>query len=104
METEYDKLVRDEIPTIIAADGEDPSTHIADEPEYRARLVEKLEEEVTEFRDSRDPSELVDILEVVHAIRELHDISAAELEQRREAKATDRGRFEKRIVLEEVQS
>lgn len=103
MATEHDKLVRDKIPAIITADGNEAITHVADEAEYRERLVDKLDEEVAEFRASRDPGELVDILEVVHAIRELHGITAADLAAQREAKATERGRFEERFVLERVE-
>lgn len=102
MTREYDKLVRDDIPEIIEADGEQPVTHVVEGDEYDRRLDEKLVEEVSEYRDSRDVEELADILEVVHAIREQHGVSDAELQEIREAKAEDRGRFDDGIVLERV--
>ena len=104
MPTEYDKLVRDRIPEIVRGNGETPVTRRASDEEYRERLVEKLEEEVAEFRADRTAEELADVLEVVHAIREHEGIGTDELRALRERKADERGRFAERIVLEEVRS
>ncbi|MFB6235659.1 MAG: hypothetical protein ABEH81_06940 [Halopenitus sp.] len=102
MTREYDKLVRDAIPAIIEDDGEQPVVHTVTGAEYERRLDEKLAEEVAEYRDSRDVEELADILEVVHAIREQHGVSVEELQELRERKADERGRFDDGIVLERV--
>lgn len=104
MGQEYDKLVRDDIPAIIEANDERPVTHIADEAEYERRLLDKLEEEVVEYRGEQEDEELADILEVVHAIRKQQGISTEELERIRAEKAAERGRFDDRIVLERVES
>ncbi|WP_290812717.1 nucleoside triphosphate pyrophosphohydrolase [Halovivax sp.] len=103
MVTEYDKLVRDEIPAIIERNGERPVVRVADDAEYGRRLLEKLDEEVAEYRESGDPEELADILEVLHAIRKHEGISAERLDRLRREKAAERGRFEARIVLERVE-
>jgi predicted house-cleaning noncanonical NTP pyrophosphatase (MazG superfamily) len=103
MAREYDKLVRDEIPRIIEADGETPVVHVADDEEYERRLHEKLDEEVAEYRDNGHVEELADVLEVVHALRELEDVSAERLDDVRAAKATECGRFEERVVLDRVE-
>ncbi len=100
---EYDKLVRDRIPEVIRADGERPVTHTVDGEAYGDRLVEKLEEEVAEFRDSRDPEELADVLAVVHALRAHHDLTREEMAAVRERKAEERGEFEGGVVLERVE-
>lgn len=102
MAREYDKLVRDRIPEVIEANGETPRVHVADEAEYERRLCEKLDEEVREYRKAGDVEELADVLEVVHALRELAGVSADELAEIRAEKADRRGRFEERIVLEAV--
>jgi len=104
MAREFDKLVRDDIPEIIEADGEIPETHVAEGEEYTERLVDKLAEEVEEYRERRDPAELADVLEVIHAIRRDDGLSAEELEQLRETKARERGRFEEGLVLEAVRT
>jgi len=101
--TEYDKLVRDGIPESIRENDETPEIHVADGEEYRHRLREKLCEEAAEFRDSGDPEELADVLEVLAAIREVEDLDGAELETLREQKADERGGFADGIVLERVE-
>lgn len=98
----YDKLVRDLIPQIIRENGESPRTHVADDDEFASRLTDKLEEEVDEFLEDGDVEELADILEVVVALGELNGVSEQELQRIREEKAADRGRFDDRIVLEDV--
>ncbi|QKG93878.1 nucleoside triphosphate pyrophosphohydrolase [Halorubrum salinarum] len=103
MAEEYDKLVRDEIPEIIEADGGRAQTHVAGEDEYADRLAAKLAEETAEYRESRDPRELADVLEVVHALRELNGLTPEELAELRAEKAERRGRFDERIVLERVE-
>lgn len=102
MAQKYDKLVRDDIPQIIEENGETPVTHVSDNTEYERRLLDKLDEEVTEYREDRELQELADILEVIHALRKHHGVSGEELKQLRESKADERGRFEDRIVLERV--
>jgi predicted house-cleaning noncanonical NTP pyrophosphatase (MazG superfamily) len=92
------KLVRDKIPDIIRAEGLDPIIHVADDQEYAAGLRAKLTEEVGEFLASDDLEELADILEVLHALAENIGSSPAELEEKRAAKAAQRGGFAKRIV------
>jgi predicted house-cleaning noncanonical NTP pyrophosphatase (MazG superfamily) len=95
------KLVRDLIPDIIRAKGEEPITYRADAAEYRRRLREKLAEEVDEFltADDKDaPEELADVLEVVYALAADLGISQTQLEKVREDKAATRGAFAERIV------
>ncbi|GAB3684192.1 nucleoside triphosphate pyrophosphohydrolase [Salinarchaeum chitinilyticum] len=103
MAREYDKLVRDEIPAVIEADGEEPIVHVADDAEYERRLREKLLEEAGEFAESGEAEELADVLAVVDAYREHAEISTEELDRLREAKAAERGGFGDRIVLERVE-
>lgn len=103
MAREFDKLVRDKIPEIIEEDGKEPEIHIADNGEYTERLVEKLDEEVSEFLESREIDELADILEVIHAIREDSGLSIEQLQKKREEKAEQRGRFDEGVVLQRVE-
>jgi predicted house-cleaning noncanonical NTP pyrophosphatase (MazG superfamily) len=103
MAREFDKLVRDKIPEIIEEDGKEPEIHIADDDEYTERLVEKLEEEVAEFLESREIEELADILEVIHTLRKDRGVPVEELQEKREQKAEQRGRFDEGVVLERVE-
>ena len=91
------KLVRDKIPQIIEASGETPITRILERDEYLACLEAKLDEEVREFHESKEPEELADILEVVYALAEAHGCSRQQLLSIYESKNAARGGFEKRI-------
>jgi predicted house-cleaning noncanonical NTP pyrophosphatase (MazG superfamily) len=94
----HNKLVRDNIPDIITAAGKQPIVHQADTAEYRELLLEKLDEELKEYRESGKDEELADLLEVIYALVE----DAEALELLRKNKRDERGGFDRRIVLEEV--
>ncbi|MFG2091038.1 MULTISPECIES: hypothetical protein [unclassified Spirillospora] len=95
-----EKLVRDRIPEIIRATGRSPEIRVAGPEEHGALLRAKLYEEAGEYAASGDPAELADLLEVVHALAALHGITPGELEERRSAKAAERGGFSDRLVLQ----
>lgn len=95
----YNKLVRDRIPEIMEANGEIPIARILDPDEYLACLEAKLDEEVCEFHESKDPEELADILEVVYALAEAHGCNKQALFDICQQKNNARGGFSKRIFL-----
>ena len=99
--TVYNKLVRDLIPEYLDSKGVPSKTHIADEQEYWAKLKEKLGEEVAEFQKDETRDELADILEVIDAIKKYKNYSDEDILEIKNAKAADRGAFDKRIILEE---
>lgn len=99
----YNKLVRDKIPQIIAADGKKAKTRILDDKEYLKELIKKLKEETEELEKEPSIEELADIKEIIIAIREAMGIHAGELEDMRRKKAVERGRFKKKIFLESVE-
>jgi predicted house-cleaning noncanonical NTP pyrophosphatase (MazG superfamily) len=93
----YNKLVRDRIPEILDDKGVAYEKRIASPEEYKAELIKKLAEELTEFSEAADPEELADILEVVDALKQLPEFqNVTELQQ---LKRKERGGFEKRIIL-----
>jgi predicted house-cleaning noncanonical NTP pyrophosphatase (MazG superfamily) len=98
----YDKLVRDRIPQIIAAAGDEPEVRRAAPEEYRPLLRRKLLEEVDEFLAGEDVEELADVLEVVHALAADLGVTPERLEQLRAEKAAARGAFTDRLVLVSV--
>ena len=98
----YNKLVRDAIPEYIRSKGGNPRTHIADEKEYWEKLKEKLTEEVKEFLADESIEEFGDVLEVLDAILTYKQFDREEVQRVREKKVVERGRFEKRIILDEA--
>lgn len=97
---EYNKLVRDRIIEIIEGKGQVAEYHTATDDEYRQKAIEKLQEELAEFLESKDPEELADLLEIIFAVADSLGVGKDKLEKLRLNKATDRGAFTKRIILE----
>lgn len=96
----HNKLVRDRIPEIIELDGNSCEYHIADDGEFERLLHAKLLEEANEFIQKPSAEELADILEVVDALRKHHKIDITELKHQKIMKKTNRGGFEKKIILD----
>jgi predicted house-cleaning noncanonical NTP pyrophosphatase (MazG superfamily) len=99
----YGKLVRDRIPEIIKSKGKSPRTHIAEDFEYFDKLKNKLKEEVEEFVSGGDIEELADILEVIDAIKDFKKIDDKKLNSIKEKKFDERGGFNEKIILDEVE-
>ena len=103
MRVAYNKLVRDQIPGIIAADGGQPVTHVLDHAGYQAALRAKLLEEAQEAQAAPDgqlASELADVLEVLQALAAAHDMGWEDVVSEASRKRGERGGFDHRIFLE----
>ena len=100
--TKYHKLVRDSIPEIIMQSGKRPVYSILSDEAYLAKLDEKLNEELSEYQESKSMEELADLLEVIRAVAVARGSSIKEVETIRRDKAAKRGGFEKKILLTEV--
>ncbi|MHA6533705.1 nucleoside triphosphate pyrophosphohydrolase [Paenibacillus sp. BAC0078] len=102
----YNKLVRDKIPEIIRSSGKNCSCLALEEETYIAELKKKLREEVDEYtraaNDEEGLEELADILEVVHALAQIHKVLPGDVEKIRAKKAEERGGFKDRIFLVEA--
>ncbi len=105
----YNKLVRDNVPSIIEASGKKCRTEIMDEEQYMTKLVEKLHEELGEFETQFDAfndeeaiKELADLTDVIMAIISSIGVSDEAFERIRNAKKTLNGGFDNKILLLEV--
>ena len=103
MKKTYNKLVRDLIPEIIERSGKKCSIEILDDEEYIKSIDAKLDEELAEYHKDQNIEELADLLEVIYAAARARGCSKDELESIRAAKAQERGAFDKRILLKEVE-
>ena len=103
MKDVYNKLVRDKIPEIIVAQGDTPVTKILNDAEYFQALNLKLQEEVVEYLNGFCIEEIADVLEVIHAILKCKGTSFDKIEQIRKKKNDERGGFNKKISLIEVE-
>lgn len=95
-----EKLVRDNIPAIIRANGTTPKIRTLNDEEYLLALDVKLQEEVTEYLEANDLSELADIIEVVRAIADAQGSNYKQIETIRQDKLETRGGFKDKISLE----
>jgi predicted house-cleaning noncanonical NTP pyrophosphatase (MazG superfamily) len=98
----YNKLVRDNIPEIIAKNGQQARFRVLAEDEFIQKLEEKLQEEVAEYLQDKNADELADILEVVYALGRQLGHTPEALEELRERKVVARGGFDKRLLLQSV--
>ena len=99
----YSKLVRDRIPEIIEAAGKRCEIEILNDEEYLKAIDKKLDEELAEYHKDQNIEELADLLEVIYAAARARGYSIEELERIRVSKAQERGGFDKRILLKEVE-
>jgi predicted house-cleaning noncanonical NTP pyrophosphatase (MazG superfamily) len=106
MRVAHHKLVRDQIPAIITADGGQPVTRVLDDVGYEAALRAKLLEEAHEAQAAADghlASELADVLEVLQALAAAHRMSCEDIVSEAGRKRAERGGFDNRIFLEYVE-
>ncbi len=98
----YNKLIRDRMPEIYAKEGKTARTHRADDAEYFQKLKAKLIEESSEYMRDETTEELADLIEVVYAILDFKGVDRKDVEAMRTRKASERGAFKERLVLEEL--
>lgn len=95
------KLVRDHVPDLIRAGGDEPIVHRATSHEYGERLRAKLVEEAVEAAGAVGDDlaeELADVLEVLRAVGAHHGIPFDRIEESRVRKAAERGGFTRGVV------
>ncbi|MDQ0195460.1 nucleoside triphosphate pyrophosphohydrolase [Paenibacillus wynnii] len=103
----YNKLVRDGIPKLITSQGKAFNTRRLDAEEYLRELRTKLTEECNEYfaagSDKEAIEELADMIEVILALAEAHGSDGETLERIRAKKAEQRGGFNERVFLLDVE-
>lgn len=110
MKKRYGKLIRDNIPNIIRANGEVPNVRVMATDEYRRELLYKLIEEAEAVRQAGyDPegiefvTELTDLREVLDATIAEFNIDPELLDKLQAERREERGAFVEKYFLESVQ-
>lgn len=101
------KLIRDRLPEIMRAQGLAVFDRRLDDAEFAAALGEKLIEEAHEARTATPDQiadELADVLEVVHALAQVHGLSLQDIETARLTKRAERGGFDARVYNAAVEA
>lgn len=102
MKKTHNKLVRDRIPEIIAADGRDYAIEIMEDDEYRQALLAKLVEEARESAEAEPDElmkELADLYEVIDSVLMAFDLDKDAILTLQQKRRDERGGFERRIKL-----
>jgi len=99
----HNKLVRDNIPQILKQKNISVKIHIADDKEYAKKLLEKLQEEVTEYTQTQTIEEMADIFEVITTILEQKNRTIEQVIAVQQQKRKEKGAFKERIILEETE-
>ena len=102
MRIEYNKLIRDRIPEIIASDGKTYATEVMGDQEYRQALLTKLVEEAQETASAKPDklmTELADLMEVIQATMRAYEILPEEVRHIQTERKLNRGSFDKRLKL-----
>lgn len=103
MKMKYNKLVRDRVPELIEESGRKQVSRTLNEVEYEQALMDKIVEEIEEYRISKNEEEIADIYEVLDCLVKLKDYEPMHIDYLRLIKREARGSFHKRILLEEVE-
>ena len=98
----YNKLVRDRIPEIIESSGRTCTCRTLSGGEFISMLDAKLNEELSEYQESKSLEELADLVEVIGAVVKARGYTWEQLTSVRKNKLSERGGFERRILLVEV--
>lgn len=103
----YQKLVRDNIPSIIKENGENPIFYKLEESAYWEALLKKDTEELEEVRVSNTleerKEELADKLEVIRAMAEFSGFTLQDIIEEANKKKEKRGGFSERLFLDGVE-
>ena len=98
----YNKLVRDRVPEIIAAEKREYATEIMEDAEYRQALLAKLVEEAQEAAEAETDQlvrELADLYEVIDALLLAFDVDRDAIRAIQQKRRDERGGFDQRIKL-----
>lgn len=99
---EFNKLVRDRIPSILESQGIHFETTAMTDTDYRQALRQKLVEEAQEVIEASDRqliNELADVYEVIDTLMQVYDISKDDVLNSQMRKRLERGGFENRLRL-----
>jgi|LGVF01.2.fsa_nt_gb predicted house-cleaning noncanonical NTP pyrophosphatase (MazG superfamily) len=103
MKTTYNKLVRDKIPQLIEESGRKQTSRKLNDEEYFKALIDKVIEEIKEYRETDNEEELADVFEVLDNIVKFKDYEPMHIDYLKIKRKEARGTFDERIFLEEVE-
>lgn len=98
----YNKLVRDNIPQLIRDSGRKCTSRILDDNEYLDALLDKVIEEIEEYRVSGNEEELADVYEVLDCLVALREYEPMHIDYLKLIRREARGSFKEKVLLVDV--
>ena len=102
MNRSYNKLVRDNVPQLIKESGREFSSRVLNEKEYFDALLDKIVEEIEEYRISKNEEEIADVYEALDCLVQLKEYEPMHIDYLQLIKREARGSFKDRILLVDV--
>lgn len=99
----YNKLVRDKIPQLIEESGRRYNSRILEEKEYFDALIDKVIEEIEEYRISGLEEEIADVYEALDCLIEFKEYEPMHLDYLQLIRKEARGSFKEKILLIDVE-
>lgn len=98
----HKKLIRDKIPQVIKANGEEYELRVMGKREFEKELKKKLVEEAKELAESKRDNllnEMADVLELLKSMADFYKINFKLVEKKQVEKRKARGAFKKKLFL-----
>lgn len=102
MRRSYNKLVRDNMPRLIKESGRDCSYRIMNDREYFDALLDKVIEEIEEYRTSGNEEEIADVYEVLDCLVQLKEYEPMHIDYLQLIRKEARGSYKDRVLLIDV--
>ncbi|MDD4565191.1 MAG: nucleoside triphosphate pyrophosphohydrolase [Eubacteriales bacterium] len=103
MNRSYNKLVRDKIPQLIEESGRSYNSRILNEQEYFDALIDKVIEEIEEYRISSLEEEIADVYEALDCLIQLKEYEPMHLDYLQLIRKEARGSFKEKVLLIDVE-
>ncbi len=103
MKRTYNKLVRDRIPELIRESGRKYTSRILSDEEYLKALIDKVIEEMEDYRESGNEEELADVYEALDCLMKFKNYEPLRMDYLKLMRRESRGSFVNRVLLEEVE-
>ena len=104
MRRSYNKLVRDNMPRLIKESGRECSYRIMNDREYFEALLDKVVEEIEEYRTSGNEEEIADVYEVMDCLVQFKEYEPMHIDYLRLIRKEARGSYKDRVLLLDVES
>lgn len=103
MNRSYNKLVRDRIPQLIEESGRSYTSRALEKEEYFDALIDKIIEEIEEFRNSSNEEEIADVYEALDCLVQFKEYEPMHIDYLKLIRREARGSFKDGILLIDVE-